>query len=241
MQPKTEYERPLFRMGAVAFIVGLVIAFGSTMLHPSSEDPTDHFRVFAEYAKSNTWIAVHIGQFAGGMLIFAGGFVALYRFLVKSSESGLVSALAWLGLATAILTASTLVILQAVDGISLKRAVDSWATAPQAEKVATFHVAEGIRWIEIGANSMFRILQGATGIIFGVAIAINLGAFPRWVGGIGIFAGILTMIVGMLVAYTGFAFSRSDLAMAFDVTYYVWVVIMGIYMWKRTTTKPTTS
>jgi hypothetical protein len=156
MHPK-EYERPLFRIGTIAFILGVVIFLVSTIFHPSREDPTNHLRVFAEYAQSNIWIAAHIGQLAGGLLVFAGGFVALYRYLVQS-ESGLISALAWLGLAATILTASTLVILQAVDGISLKRAVDSWANAPQAEKIAAFRVAEGIRWIEIGTASMFRIL-----------------------------------------------------------------------------------
>jgi hypothetical protein len=55
----------------------------------------------------------------------------------------------WLGFAATILTASILVILQAVDGISLKRAVDSWADAPQQEKIVAFRVAEGIRWTEI--------------------------------------------------------------------------------------------
>ena len=142
MNTKTEYERPLFRMGTVAFILGIVIFLVSTIFHPSREDPTNHLRVFA--AQSNIWIAAHIGQLAGGLLVFAGGFVALYRFLVQS-ESGLVSALAWLGLTATILTASTLVILQAVDGISLKRAVDSWAAAPQGEKIAAFRVAEGTR------------------------------------------------------------------------------------------------
>jgi hypothetical protein len=194
--------------------------------------------VFAEYAQSNIWIASHIGQLAGRLLVFAGGFVALYRFLVQSSESGLVSTLAWLGLAATILTAGTLVILQAVDGISLKRAVDSWAAAPQAEKIAAFRVAEGTRWIEIGTASMFRILQGATGIIFGVAIAIKRGTFPRWVGGIGIFAGMLTMNDGISVAYIGFAVSC--LAATYELTYAIWTVIMGIYMWKRTMTKPVT-
>jgi hypothetical protein len=234
MHPKVEYGRPLFRMGTVAFVLGIVIFLVSSMFHPSREDPTDHLRVFAEYAQSNIWIAVHIGQFAGGMLVFAGGFVTVYRFLVKSSESGLVSALAWLGLAATILTASTLVILQTVDGISLKRAVDSWAAAPQQEKVVAFRVAEGIRWTEIGLASMFRILQGATAIIFGVAIAIKRVAFPRWVGGIGVFTGILTMNDGISVAYIGFA--SSHLAATYELTYAVWVAIIGIFMWKRTMT-----
>lgn len=141
MHPK-ECERSLFRMGTIAFILGIVIFLVSTIFRPSREDPTNHLRVFAEYAQSNIWIAAHIGQLAGGLLVFGGGFVALYRFLGQTSESGLVSALAWLGLAATILTAGTLVILQAVDGISLKRAVDSWATAPQAEKIAAFRVAK---------------------------------------------------------------------------------------------------
>ncbi|MDQ3851226.1 MAG: hypothetical protein M3299_00150 [Thermoproteota archaeon] len=59
------------------------------------------------------------------MLVFSGGFVALYRLLAPS-ESGSVSALAWFGLVTAIVTSSTFAILQAVDGIALKIAVDTW-------------------------------------------------------------------------------------------------------------------
>jgi hypothetical protein len=39
--------------------------------------------VCAEYAQSKLWVTVHIGQFAGGMLVFAGGFVTVYRFLAN--------------------------------------------------------------------------------------------------------------------------------------------------------------
>jgi hypothetical protein len=82
MHPKVEYGRPLFRKGTVAFVLGIVIFLISSMFHPS-EDPTDYLRVFAEYAQSKIWITVHIGQFAGGMLVFAGGFVTVYRFLAN--------------------------------------------------------------------------------------------------------------------------------------------------------------
>jgi hypothetical protein len=50
------------------------------------------------------------------MLIFAGGFVALFRLLVLS-ESSAASALAYLGFAVTIAAASTFAILQAVDGL----------------------------------------------------------------------------------------------------------------------------
>ena len=76
-QAPPQFDRPLLRIGSVAFFVGLVIFIISTMLHPSGEDPTNHPLVFAEYAEDNLWIASHVGQFAGGIAIFAGGFVAL--------------------------------------------------------------------------------------------------------------------------------------------------------------------
>jgi uncharacterized membrane protein len=59
------------------------------------------------------------------MLVFDGGFLALFRLHVKSG-SGTASALAWFGLVAALLTASTFTILQAVGGIAIKIAVDIW-------------------------------------------------------------------------------------------------------------------
>jgi hypothetical protein len=161
-----DFERLILRLGSMAFLAGLVIIIVSTIFHPSSQLLTNHPLVFAEYAASKTWIASHIGQFAGVMLVFVGGFVALHR-LLASSESGVAKALALIGLAATIVAASTFAILQAVDGIALKRAVDSWVAAPTDEKVAAFRVAEGIRWIEIGTHSVFRILQGSVAVIFG--------------------------------------------------------------------------
>jgi hypothetical protein len=200
--------------------------------------------VFAVYAEDDLWIASHIGQFAGVMLVFAGDFVALHRLLVKS-ESGTASALAWFGLVTAIISASTFTILQAVDGIALKIAVDTWyaipssypssADAGKGEKTIAFQVAEGIRWTEIGINSYFRMLQGTVAIIFGVAITKS-ALLSRWIGAIGIFAGAATVIAGVGVAYIGFA----PLPIVGDVSTvisFAWLAILGIFMWRKTRVK----
>jgi hypothetical protein len=88
-QNPPQFQRPLLRIGSIAFLAGVVIAIVSTTIHPSSEDPANHLLVFAEYASDDSWIAVHIGQFAGVIMVFAGGFVALYRLLVQS-ESGMI-------------------------------------------------------------------------------------------------------------------------------------------------------
>jgi Domain of unknown function (DUF4386) len=234
-------EHSILRMGSVAFIAGLVIIIISTLFHASSEDLMDNPVVFAVYAESDTWIAAHIGQFTGVVLVFAGGFVALFRLLVKS-ESGMASALAWFGLVAAILAASTFTILQAVDGIALKIAVDTWyailspsAVDNEEEKTIAFRVAEGIRWTEIGINSYNRILQGAVAIIFGVAITKST-LLSRWIGAVGIFAGAATVIAGVGVAYVGFA----PLPIVGDVSTFIsfaWIAILGIFLWRKTREK----
>jgi hypothetical protein len=231
-------------MGSIAFLAGMVIFLVSTILHPGREDPTNHPLVFAEYAEDDLWIASHIGQFAGGMLAFAGGFIALFRLLSRS-ESGIASALAWMGLAATIAAGSALAVLQAVDGIALKMAVDSWyAIAPspsasdggEGEKAIAFRVAEGIRWVEIAANSFFRILQGSVGIIFGVAITSS-AVLSRWIGAFGIIAGVATVILGVSVAYVGFATVGSIEDTVSTWTYLAWVIILGIFMWRKTMAK----
>ena len=244
----SDLERPMLRMGSVAFLAGLAIALVSTfVIHPFREDPTNHPLVFAEYAEDELWIASHIGQFAGILLIFAGGFVALFRLLVKS-ESATASALSWLGLVTAIITAATFTILQAVDGIALKIATDTWYAIPpststsatdgsEGEKAIAFRVAEGIRWTEIGINSYFRMLQGTVAIIFGVAIAASATTLSRWIGALGVFAGAATIILGVRVAYVGFTTTGSIEDTVSTWSYLAWVIILGIFMWRKTREK----
>ena len=237
-----DFDRPMLRMGSVAFLAGIVIFMVSTIgFHAGTRDPMDNPAVFAAYAQSDPWIAAHIGQFAGIMLIYAGGFVALHRLLLHS-ESGVASALAWFGLAAAIITASTYAILQAVDGIAQKIATGSWYAIPpssstagseEEEKAIAFRVAEGIRWTEIGINSYFRMLQGAVGIIFGVAIAKS-ALLSRWIGAVGIAVGAVSIAAGIITAYIGFSEPVSNI---WAVTLYLWIIILGIFMWRKTREK----
>ena len=233
-----DFDRPMLRMGSVAFLAGIVIFMVSTIgFHAGTKDPMDNPAVFAVYAQSDPWIAAHIGQFAGLMLIFAGGFVALHRLLLHS-KSGVASALAWFGLVATIITASTYAILQAVDGIAQKIATGSWYAIPpsstadseEEEKAIAFRVAEGIRWTEIGINSYFRILQGAVAIIFGVAI-VKSTVLSTWIGAVGIAVGAVGIATGVVTAYIGFSEPVSNI---WAVTLYLWIIILGIFMWRKT-------
>jgi uncharacterized membrane protein len=230
IQTQPQFQRPLLRIGSILFIAGMVIAIVSTAFHPSTEDPSNHLLVFAEYASNDSWIAIHISQFTGVIMVFAGGFVALYHLFVQL-ESSTASILAWVGLALAIMTASAFAVLQAVDGIAQKRAVDSWAAAPPEEKAVTFGVAEGIRYIEYGTNSIFRILQGTVAVIFGVAI-VKSKILSKWVGEAGVAIGVVTVYAGLEVAYLGFGGLTTIIGISM-IIYFIWAGILGGLMWKK--------
>jgi hypothetical protein len=143
-QVQPQFQRSLLRIGSIALIAGIIIAIVSTAIHPSKEDPSNHRLVFAEYASDDSWVAIHIGQLVGSIMVFAGDIVAFYPLLIQS-ESNTASILSWIGLALAIMTTSAIGVLQAVGGIALKMAADSWVAAPPEEKATNFMVAEGIR------------------------------------------------------------------------------------------------
>jgi hypothetical protein len=245
-----ELERPMLRMGSVAFLAGLAIAVVSTFVfHPSGtgEELMNNPFIFAVYAEDDLWIATHIGQFAGLLLIYAGGFVALFRMLSRSDSGTVASALAWFGLVTSILTASALTILQAVDGIALKIAVDTWYATPsspseagtggrEGEKAIALRVAEGLRWTEWGIQAYYRMLQGAIALIFGVAIAKG-AILSRWIGAVGIAAGVAGIAAGVVTAYVGFSSVRDPVADLSTLLLYPWIIILGIFMWRKSRAK----
>ena len=215
------------RLGAVALPLGILVLVVSEIFHPSKEDPTDHPAVFREYAHSDIWTTVHLGQYFGFLLLL-GGLVALYYSISAWPAAG--AGLAPFGLAAAVTTAASYTALQAVDGITLKHAVDAWVSAPAAEKTATFAAAEAVRWTEIGMNSLSNFLTGLTLVLYGAAIALGR-VYPRWPGWMAVVSGGAFMYNGVVeVAYEGFIPSTTKLVGLLLLA--VWAFIMAFLMWR---------
>lgn len=231
-------QRPILIFGSISFIAGAIIMILSTMIHPSGEDPFNHTLVLAEYAHSELWVGIHIGQFVGTMMVFVGGFATIYR-LLANSESSIVSLLGLIGLALTIITASTFAILQAVDGVALKFAVDSWmaSSGGEEEKENIFRVAEGIRWTEYGVNSVFRLLQGTVAIVFGLAIVKSI-IINKWIGVGGVVIGLITLVAGVEVSYFAFAYPNFEGIRGISmIIFLAWVVVLGSAMLKKASNK----
>jgi hypothetical protein len=77
------------------------------------------------------------------------------------------------------------------------------------------------------------MLQGTVGIIFGVAI-VKSGLLRRWIGAVGIAVGAVSIAAGVITSYIGFSEPVSNI---WAVTLYLWIIILGIFMWRKTRVK----
>src|SRR3954447_7530905 len=80
------------RLSAVLLVVGFILYVLISLLHPGREPANNHRAVFAEYASSDNWTAVHLGQFAG-MAVIIAGLLVLYVALDLRAGGLLTSAL----------------------------------------------------------------------------------------------------------------------------------------------------
>ena len=91
--------------------------------------------------------------------------------------------------AVTVATAATWAVLQGLDGVGLKQAVDAWYSASGADKTIRLANAETVRWLEWGFQSYFRVLLGLAFVLVGRSDArrrscgrrlAGLGGPVRW-------------------------------------------------------------
>ena len=71
-------DRASLRMSAALLLAGQVLYIVVTQFHAGG-DANDHPAIFAVYAGSGIWKAVHVGQFACAAILLAGLVAALRR------------------------------------------------------------------------------------------------------------------------------------------------------------------
>ncbi len=189
------------RVGAVLLPLSVVVfVIATAVMHPHREDPMHHQAVFLEYAQRSDWIAIHLAQWFAAMSLCGGLIAICYSMTTNGRDGGTVAAR--FGLVASLLTASTFTMLQAVDGVALKWAVDAWATAPAATRESLFAAAMSLRWTEYAIQSYSNMLLGLTLLFFGWAIAFGTG-YPRWLGWGFAGSGVAWIVHGVMVSYIG--------------------------------------
>jgi hypothetical protein len=222
-------------LGAGLTLAGFLFNLIVTMAwHPAGAED-DHPAIFADYAASDGWVLTHFGQFLGVVVALAGLYVLCQAFRVRPRAD----LLARLGMGVLIATAAGFAILQAVDGVTLKQGVDSWAAASGAEREVRFADAETVRWTEWGIQSYFRILLGLSLTLVGAAL-VTSRLLPSWLGWVAGLGGLLSLAVGIDVGYQGLESGFQDVVdLASQVVLAVFVIGVVVAAFRGKPSAPT--
>src|SRR5437870_9167174 len=122
-------------------------------------------------------------------------------------------------------------VLQAVDGVALKQAVDAWASAPAAEKAARFASAEVVRWLEWGTRSYQSFMFGLTLILFGAVIA-GTARVPRLIGYLMGVSGLAYLVQGWVLGSEGFSATNTVPQLLAYLLVFAWSIWLLILAWR---------
>ena len=164
-------DRSSFRLASALVFGGELLYIAAGVFHPDRVPANQHPEVFAEYANSAYWGAVHMGQFLGIAVLLSGVLLLTYA-LARRGDT--LDWLARLAAVSAVVTIALTGVLQAVDGVALKAAVNAWLAAPVADQGARLAATEAVRWLEWAAGSYQLTMLGITLILVGAKIVVTV-------------------------------------------------------------------
>lgn len=225
--------RPSLRLPATLLFVGQLLYIVMTLFHAGGE-ANNHPTVFAGYAASGIWTAVHVGQFAC-MVVLLTGLFALYFALDIQAETA-----KWASRFGAALAVAALALyggVLAVDGVALKQAVNAWASAPAVEKAARFATAEAIRWLEWGMRSYQNFALGLALLLFAAAV-LRTAWVPRPIALLMGLSGLTYLVQGWVDGSEGFTQAVTIAIVLAEVLNVVWMSWLVVVAWRMQAAEP---
>jgi hypothetical protein len=221
----TTFDRTSLRLSSILLLTGQVLYIVVTLFHAGGE-ANNHHAIFAAYASSGIWTAVHVAQFAC-MAIFLAGLFAL--FFALDVQAGLARWASRFGAALAAVTLALYGGVLAVDGVALKQAVNTWASAPEAEKAARFATAEAIRWLEWGMRSYQNFALGLAVLLLAAAV-VRTAWVPRPIAYLMGLSGLTYLVQGWVAGTEGFSRTHTIaivLAEVLNLTWMIWLFVVS--------------
>lgn len=226
-QEQSARERRLLRLGAVYAVLGTIVNIVISAAHGDlPESATQASLSFV--ATRDSWGVVHLGGIVG-VFLWVGALVAL----ASSIGRGAGSTFARLGTASAFVGAAIHAVFFSIDGFALKRTADAWQTASPTERVGWLQAGDLVLLLQDSQFvSAIAFLLGLPFVLFGLAVAFSR-SYPVWLGWAGFTAGAGALFTGM-TRFVGLNFiSDPVLFGVFGLGVSLWMVIIGVLMWRR--------
>ncbi|WP_138760501.1 hypothetical protein [Modestobacter altitudinis] len=227
-RPDPAGPRPAYRFVATLGLLGAALLTVGTLLHPAHADAGSPAAAFAEYAgvSRGMWVAAHLLQFGG-----VAGLVLVVVLLTRVVDGTRGSA--WARVTTVFGTAglATAAVLQAVDGIALKAAVDLWSGAGE-DRPALFAGALAVRQVEIGLDALFALLLAAAFLALGIGL-LAAPAGSRGLGALAVLAAGAAAVNGVTLAQSGFSATTMLATTVSGALALVWLLLVAVWSWRR--------
>ncbi|SDZ00294.1 hypothetical protein SAMN05421504_108208 [Amycolatopsis xylanica] len=213
----------VLRLGGWLAIAGTILSVVVNALHPHQDIGTDPFMVEVHEA-GGMWIPLHYGISVAVVLdLFA--MLAIGKTLRGIDRPDIVR----YANGTAVVSAAVMLVLMGIDGFSTKHIADFYVAAQGAEKTAAYPVAYLILLLLLALLGLWYAL------FFGVAMPLYSIAmlrstfYPRWLGLLGLTAGIGGLITGSLTYLLGSSFLVTTLMfLLFSSLGFLWLLLAGV-------------
>jgi Domain of unknown function (DUF4386) len=219
----------LLRMGSGAAVLGALFAGVGNLLHPITprDDPPGVARVIAQ---SDLWTPIHLVIVVGIILLPAG----LLAVRHSVAGNGLTDALTRVGMYAVTIGATVGVITLILDGVAAKQLADQWAAAPEPAKAPALGLVSANETVNFALAGLFNLtFAGVPFVLFGLAVAYA-GTYPRWLGWVAFFAGIGSILAGLIQALTGEPTVVSLILTIIGPTVItLWMLVIGVLLWRR--------
>jgi hypothetical protein len=225
--PSMIVDHAALRLSASLMVVGVILAMMAGIFHPGQEPANHHIAAFTEYAHNDSWTIIHLGQFVGTAVMITGLLVLFFTLDVHAGIAG------WarrFGGISALVALALYGVLQAVDGVALKQAVDAWLRAPETEKAARFASAETVRWLEWAVRSYHSFMLGLAFVLFALVI-VSTARLPKPIGYLMGVSGLAYITQGWVLGFEGFS-ATNTVPTLLGILVPMWSIWLLIVAWR---------
>jgi hypothetical protein len=129
-----------------------------------------------------------------------------------------------------------------LNGVAAKQLADQWAAAPEPAKATALAVVSANETVNFALAGLFNLsFAGIPFILFGLAVTrADARLYPRWLGWVACYAGIGSVLAGLLQALTGKPTVASLILTIIGPTVItLWLVVIWVLLWRRSARAPT--
>jgi hypothetical protein len=220
--------RPLLIIGAWSGVVGSLLAFVANGLHPHPSDGSLE-ALLQDIAQNTAWGAIHLTLIVSLVLIL--GTLAAITLTTDGEPGATVARFACL----ASLVGGTLILVStAGDGFAMNHLASSWMSAPPIEKANALRIADALEYVLYAVYSLSIVIFLGIGIfLYGLATILG-SAYPKALGWLAMLSGGGAFVVGIAQALNGPTARGTEIFFVlFSVLSTIWVLLMGVLMWRK--------